>query len=640
MRHSTSRSTMYVVIGIGLLLFAATQLRQPLWTSQSTSFVPLDSQKALLGYPLGAELTTTAPTVDSITPAVADIADFKPRKTVDQVPATEESTLELPPIGDDLEARFAHTAEPAASMPVEEDSFYQTDTVEIKIDEAIADTESTDSTPMLAFGSVEASADVFSDTSVEASADFMDDTSIEPSAHEPSAHESSAHVLDDVLVEVSVEPFPTTEPISAPPADRITTNLPAFSESMGSSKNEMVGNNFVSAFPPQATNLQNVRWKKNPFLKDAPLGSDTGQSDTAGLIGSEFNDTSAELATVANVEPTAGTNFETPLEITSPSVDSGTLQSVVPVNDNLELDSPAIKVGISESDAQKAVHNIEYGKSLSRRGAAFAARQEFYSALRILAQSHDKQIGGTRYTQALRNGIIAIKEAQDFIVTDTETQIGLDVASVIETHTTELISATSARSMTAIEAVQRYFAYASHQLSRCGGQNAVAAEALYCLGKLHSVQANNGPNPSKLDVAKSMVYHQSAVVADPSNYRSLNELGVLYANSGRFQESKQMLKNSLRINQLPQAWKNLAVIHQRMGENDLAELANREYQMASTRAPISGIRWTPAGEFNANAPIVHRSASRNNSAIPTNNETSSTSSDLKSLGGRIIDSIR
>ena len=38
--------------------------------------------------------------------------------------------------------------------------------------------------------------------------------------------------------------------------------------------------------------------------------------------------------------------------------------------------------------------------------------------------------------------------------------------------------------MTAIEALQRYFAYASHQLSRSGGQNVVAAEALYCLGKL------------------------------------------------------------------------------------------------------------------------------------------------------------
>ena len=352
------------------------------------------------------------------------------------------------------------------------------------------------------------------------------------------------------------------------------------------------------------------------------------------FIESEFADTTDDLSTVANLESLTEDTNNTLL----PTIDHETMQSVVTADNNLELSSPAIIVQLSKADAQKAAHNIEYGKSLSRRGAAFAARQEFYSSMRILAQSHDKFVGGTAYTQSLRNGIVALKEAKDFIVSDTETQIGLNVANVIETHSTKVISAESANSMTAMEAVQRYFAYASHQLSRSGGQNVVAAEALYCLGKLHSVQASSGADQSKMDLAKSMVYHQAAVTADPDNYRSLNELGVLYANSGRFEESKKMLKQSLRIKQLPQAWQNLSVIHQRMGENQLAELANQEYQMVSANTPGTVIRWTEAKEFNANAPLIHRTASQANNVLA--NPVNTKPSKAKSLGSRILDSIR
>jgi len=214
------------------------------------------------------------------------------------------------------------------------------------------------------------------------------------------------------------------------------------------------------------------------------------------------------------------------------------------------------------------------------------------------------------------------------------------VPSVIETHSTKIISSQSAEGMTAIEAAQRYFAYASHQLSRCGGQNVVAAEALYCLGKLHSVQAKSGTISSKLDLAKSMIYHQAAVSADGSNFRSLNELGVLYANNGRFEESKQMLIRSLRIKALPQAWQNLSVIHQRMGEHQLAELAIREFQMGSMRAPNSVIRWAPVDEFNENAPLVQHTASQATALMPNSSDTNSGTPNLKSLGDRILNSIR
>lgn len=280
-----------------------------------------------------------------------------------------------------------------------------------------------------------------------------------------------------------------------------------------------------------------------------------------------------------------------------------------------------IVIGLPDSIAHKAVHNIEYGKSLSRRGAAYAARQEFYSSLRILAQAHDTQAGGTNYTLALRDGIIALKEAEDFIVSDTETQIGLNVSAVIEGHSTKIISAAEAGNMTAIEAMQRYFSFASHQMRIASGQNVVAAEAFYCLGKLHTVQAKFGANPSKLDIAKAIVFHQTAMEADNSNFRSANELGVLLANSGRLQESQNMLKRSLQIQQLPQAWQNLAVVHQRSGQPQLAQLAHQEYLIASKSLAggnnLDTIRWVEPTNFNQGTPMELR---QNVAQLPTQDE--------------------
>ena len=101
-----------------------------------------------------------------------------------------------------------------------------------------------------------------------------------------------------------------------------------------------------------------------------------------------------------------------------------------------------------------------------------------------------------------------------------------------------------------------------------------------------------------------------------------------------------MLKSSLRIQQLPQAWQNLAVIHQRMGEANLAQLANHEYEMVSNQAPASVIRWAPVEEFNKNAPLLQHKVSQASAELPVPASNNSGISSLKNLGGRILDSIR
>ena len=261
--------------------------------------------------------------------------------------------------------------------------------------------------------------------------------------------------------------------------------------------------------------------------------------------------------------------------------------------------------GLTQSVAQKAAHHIEYGKSLARRGAFHAARQEFYSGLKVLAQAQDSNSGSPAYSLALRDGIMAMKEAEEFMVLDTESQMGLSVEAVVETHRIGLLSSEEQKRMTPIQAMQKYFAFAEQQLKKAGGSNVVAAEALYCLGKLHSLTSQKDPSPGRLDVAKAIVYHRAALNGNSQNYRSANELGVLMAKSGQFDQAKELLKQSLMIRQAPEAWENLTKIHERLGETHLAQLANQERNRVIFQATNQSqlIQWMPAESFNALAPV-------------------------------------
>ena len=395
-------------------------------------------------------------------------------------------------------------------------------------------------------------------------------------------------------------------------------------------------------------------WRKNPFIVETkpdsePLELETSSNESSleldsndsfsinTTIGTEMEEAD-QISTVGNFEPENAPSIVGVIPSTDQPIQSVMSDGQQYSQYNTYNESLPIVIGLPESVAHKAVHNIEYGKSLSRRGAAFAARQEFYSSLRILAQAHDTQAGGTAYTRALRDAIIALKEAEDFIVSDTETQIGMNVGAVVEGHSTKLIPVAEAANTTAIGAMQRYFAFASTQLRVASGQNPVAAEALYCLGKLHTVQAKFGANASKLDIAKSIVFHQAAIASDQTNFRSANELGVLMANSGRFQESQDMLKRSLQIKQLPQAWQNLAVVHQRAGQPQLAQLAQREFLIAtrqnSTDASQNTIRWVNPEKFNQGTPLELRQGARQHTGLqvpPQNTVKPTISQRLKSL---------
>jgi len=247
---------------------------------------------------------------------------------------------------------------------------------------------------------------------------------------------------------------------------------------------------------------------------------------------------------------------------------------------------------------------LDYGTSLARRGAFASAEDVYLQVIRLIAETKDTQIGGREFTMRLANGLTAMEEAEDFITSDLKTRVRINVATIIQGHNTTVLQDEDANGMTSIQALQRYYEYAGEMIAGACGQEAVGSETLYFLGKLYASNSQNDPSSSAMRNARSMTMYQASLEASPMNYRAANELGVLLAQYGRFDDAKEMLIHAVSTYPEPIAWKNLAFVHERLGETKLAELADKESKIAAeelaqrkTSAAGGPIQWVEPETF-------------------------------------------
>ena len=377
-------------------------------------------------------------------------------------------------------------------------------------------------------------------------------------------------------------------------------------------------------------------WKTNPFINSEPAASVetaetiVAQSDLPPEASILELPAPSELAAPVTIEQAPQTGIQTAampqvtsvLSLNDPAnenlvrtMPATTIPHAIPqqqprlVNDQLAGHTtqltPSGRPAMNSADTLKAVHHIEYGKTLSRRGAAYTARQEFLAALQLIATANDRISGDNRHSKALRSAMLTIKEAGDFSVENSEQQIQMDVASVVEAHRSNVLTPAQAAKLSSVQAMNRYFAKAQEQLDLAGGRNVVSAEVFYCIGKLHTVLSRNQKVLGPYETAKSVVYHQVALLSDNQHHRSANELGVLLARSGRLEQAKLLFERSLMTQPTVRTWQNLAEAHRRLGETDFANRAASEVQMMASAQPTihSNIQWKPVDQFNADAPV-------------------------------------
>jgi tetratricopeptide (TPR) repeat protein len=243
---------------------------------------------------------------------------------------------------------------------------------------------------------------------------------------------------------------------------------------------------------------------------------------------------------------------------------------------------------------------------LAERGALYSARAELLEALRLVAQAQDAQAGGANSVKALDAGLTALDEADDFSSPRAARQANVPLADLILPHQTPVLKRVDTSRLSGLAASQHYLAYAQQQLAIAAGTDPVAAQSLYLLGKVHSHLAGESAAVGPAHTARAMVFHQAALAIDPQHYQAANELGVLLARFGELTAARKMLLASVKSNATPSAWHNLATVHERLGETDLAKRARYEAELLAgkTQRPASGhaVQWVDAATFAAQSP--------------------------------------
>jgi len=235
------------------------------------------------------------------------------------------------------------------------------------------------------------------------------------------------------------------------------------------------------------------------------------------------------------------------------------------------------------SVSERADALVDHGFLLGEKGAYYSARTEFKQALRTVAQALDAHFEGNRYSESLAAGWLALEEAGDFSAHGQHGPV-VNVALIVASHQTPLLKDYALDDVSPVLAMQHYFSFAQEQLVEACGRAPVAARALYGLGKVHMVLAEKSPSAERLHGPKALAFQQAALATDPSNYMAANELGVLLARFGKLHEARTVLQHAVAIYPAAETWRNLSVVHQRLGEEMFAAQSLANWQVALQQA--------------------------------------------------------
>jgi tetratricopeptide (TPR) repeat protein len=202
---------------------------------------------------------------------------------------------------------------------------------------------------------------------------------------------------------------------------------------------------------------------------------------------------------------------------------------------------------------------LNYAFDLAQRGATYSASAEFEAVLGLCALELDTRDGGTSHRDALRQGLIALAEAEDFSGERVDWRESADVRSIAAGHTTTTPAKNSDAPVDSIQAVQAYYVFAEERLSYACGQLPGSSLAFYGLGRTIMI-----PDSSVTHAAgKAALYHRVALTIAPQNTLSGNELGVLLAQYGRLDEAEKLFQQCVATSGAKESYQNLLAVNAR-----------------------------------------------------------------------------
>jgi polysaccharide export outer membrane protein len=247
---------------------------------------------------------------------------------------------------------------------------------------------------------------------------------------------------------------------------------------------------------------------------------------------------------------------------------------------------------------------------LAQRGALYSARCELLAALADLAGALDAARPQPMHGPALSAALAALEELHDF----SRTPAGRPQAlrDMILTHQTPVLKEADASQLTAPAARAEYVAFAGRQLTQAAASEAAAADSLFLLGQIHGMLGQEKAADRVWHECQAVAMHQAALAIHPRHHQAANELGVLLARGGQLLRAREALLASVSIEPTAEAWSNLAIVHERLGEEDLAERARYESELLAdsrqAKPAQHGVQWVDARTFDTAGTSDHAAA--------------------------------
>jgi tetratricopeptide (TPR) repeat protein len=164
--------------------------------------------------------------------------------------------------------------------------------------------------------------------------------------------------------------------------------------------------------------------------------------------------------------------------------------------------------------------------------------------------------------------------------------------------------------LSAQAAMSRYLTFAQEQLAAALGDVPQGSGALFGLGKIYSFPAEAHGPPDSTGGAKAVAFYQASLMVDGRNFMAANELGVMLVSFGRLNEARSAFQHSLKVSSQPVVWENLATVHRSLGENELAQKAQKAAAYAATQKANGAaamtaydVQWVDPATFARSKPI-------------------------------------
>ena len=214
---------------------------------------------------------------------------------------------------------------------------------------------------------------------------------------------------------------------------------------------------------------------------------------------------------------------------------------------------------------------LSYAFDLAQRGAPYTAEAEFRAVLGLCALEMDAREGGTARREALRDGLVALQEADQFGGDQVDWRDAADVRPIALGHTTPVL-ANARGPVDSIQAVQAYYLFAEQRLvTACRGLPG-ASLAFYGLGRTIVLPGTRIAHAS----GKAALFQRVALAVAPQNLLAANELGVLLAQHGQLKDAEKIFQQCVATDATPETWRNLAVVYARQGNAEASRSAWRQ----------------------------------------------------------------